>query len=238
MADRYWPGQDPVGRSFATAADPKHLLTIVGVTGNVRMNELYGPFELVYYRPITQSYAGVETLQIRSSRNPQELQSEVRNLVQSLSPTLPIYGVRKMSEVVHGGNGLLLFEIGAGLPATLGLLGLVLTLVGLYGLTSYTVSQRTQEIGIRMALGAQRHDILRVIGREGFTVIAAGLTTGLLVAFIVGQLVSDFLVGVAPTDPITYMGVSVLLAMIAMLATYVPVRRASHVDPIVALRHE
>ena len=238
MADRYWPGQDPVGRSFATATDPNHPLTVVGVTGNVRMNELYGPFELIFYRPITQSYAGVETLQIHSGRSPQELQSEVRNIAQSLSPTLPIYGVRRMSEVLHGGNGLLLFELGASLPATLGLLGLVLTLVGLYGLTSYTVSQRTQEIGIRMALGAQHHDILRVIGRQGFAVIAAGLTTGLLVAFIVGQLVGDFLVGVAPTDPITYLGVSVLLAMIALLATYVPVRRASRVDPVVALRHE
>jgi predicted permease len=238
MADRYWPGQDPVGRSFATATDSNHPLTIVGITGNVRMNELYGPFELVYYRPITQSYAGVETLQIRSGHSPQELQAEVRNIAQSLSPTLPIYGVRRMSEVLHGGNGLLLFEVGASLPATLGLLGLVLTLVGLYGLTSYSVSQRTQEIGIRMALGAQRHDILRLIGRQGFAVIAAGLTTGLLVAFVVGQLVGDFLVGVVPTDPITYLGVSVLLTMIALLATYVPVRRATHVDPVVALRHE
>ena len=238
MADRYWPGQDPVGRSFALATDPNHPLTIVGVTGNVRMNELYGPFELVYYRPITQSYAGVETLQIRSSRSPQELQAEVRNIAHSLSPTLPIYGVRRMSDVLHGGNGLLLFEVGAGLPATLGMLGLVLTLVGLYGLTSYTVSQRTQEIGIRMALGAQRNDILRVIGRQGFAVIVGGLATGVLVALIVGRLVGDFLVGVAPTDPATYLGVSVLLAMIALIATYVPVRRASRLDPVLALRHE
>jgi putative ABC transport system permease protein len=238
MADRYWPGQDPVGRSFATATDPNHPLTIVGVAGNVRMNELYGPFELVYYRPITQSYAGVETLQIHSGRSPQELQSEVRNIAQSVSPTIPIYGVRRMIEVLHGGNGLLLFELGASLPAALGLLGLALTLVGLYGLTSYAVSQRTQEIGVRMAFGAQPRDILRVIGRQGFLVIAAGLTTGLLVAFIVGQLVGDFLVGVAPTDPVTYLGVSVCLATIALLATYVPVRRASHLDPVVALRHE
>lgn len=238
MADRYWPRQDPVGRSFATASDPNRPFTIVGVAGNVRMSDLYGPFELIYYRPITQSYAGVETLQIRSGRSPQELQSEVRNIAHSLSPTLPIYGVRRMSDVLHGGNGLLPFEVGASLPATLGVLGLVLTLVGLYGLTSYTVSQRTQEIGIRMALGAQRQDILRLIGRQGFLVIAAGLATGLLVAFIVGHLVGDFLVGVAPTDPVTYLGVSVLLAMIALLATYVPVRRAFRVDPVVALRHE
>jgi len=238
MADRYWPGQDPVGRSFATAADPSHPLTIVGVAGNVRMNEPYGPFELVYYRPIAQSYDGVETLQIRSARGPQELQSEVRSIAQSLAPTLPIYGVRTMDDVLHGGNGLLLFELGASLPATLGALGLVLTLVGLYGLTSYTVTQRTQEIGIRMALGAQRGDILRMIGSEGIVVIVAGLAGGLVTALTVGRLVGDFLVGIQPTDPITYVGVSAMLAAIALLAAYVPVRRASRVDPVVALRHE
>ena len=238
MADRYWPGQDPVGRSFATAADPNHPLTIVGVVDNVRMNQPYGPFELVYYRPITQNYDGVETLQIRSNRSPQELQPEVRGIAQSLAPTLPIYGVRTMDEVLHGGNGLLLFELGASLPATLGALGLVLTLVGLYGLTSYTVTQRTQEIGIRMALGAQRGDILRIIGRQGLMVIVAGLAVGLLVALAVGRLVGDFLIGITPADPVTYTAVSALLAIIALLATYVPVRRASRVDPMETLRHE
>lgn len=143
-----------------------------------------------------------------------------------------------MTEALHGGNGLLLFELGATLAAILGLLGLVLTLVGLYGLTSYTVSQRTQEIGIRMALGAQRRDILRLVGRQGFLVIGAGLTAGLLAALSIGQLVGDFLVGIPPTDPITFVVVSTLLAMIVMLATFIPVRRASRVDPMLALRHE
>ena len=143
-----------------------------------------------------------------------------------------------MTEALHGGNGLLLFELGATLAASLGFLGLVLTLVGLYGLTAYTVSQRTQEIGIRMALGAQRRDILRLVGRQGFLVIVAGLTAGLLAALTIGQLVGDFLVGVPPTDPITFVFVSTLLAMIVMLATYIPVRRASRVDPMLALRHE
>ena len=238
MADRYWPGQDPVGQSFATESDPTRPLTIVGVAGNVRMNELYGPFELVYYRPITQSYDGVETLQVRSGRSSQELQSEVRNIALSLAPTIPIYGVRTMKEVLHGGNGLLLFELGASLPATLGVLGLLLTLVGLYGLTSYAVRQRTQEIGIRMALGAQRGDVLRAMGREGLLVTLSGLTVGLFGALAVGRLVGDFLVGIRPTDPITYGGVSALLTVIVLLATYVPARRASRLNPIVALRHE
>lgn len=238
MADRYWPGQDPVGRSFTTAADPNRPLTIVGVAGNVRMSELYGPFELIYYRPITQSYAGVETLQIRSSRSPQELQSEVRNIAHSLSPTLPIYGVRRMSEVLHGGNGLLLFEVGASLPATLGVLGLVLTLVGLYGLTSYTVSQRTQEIGIRMALGADRKDIFRLVVGHGLKLAGVGILIGLVAPFTLTRLMSSLLYKVSPADPVTIAASAILFLAAAFFASYVPARRAARVDPMIALRYE
>ena len=238
MAERYWPGQDPIGRFFATASDPKHSLTIIGVVRNVRMDQLYGPYEMIFYRPLTQSYEGVETLQIRSSRSPQDLVPEVRTAVQSLVPSLPIYGVRTMTEGLHGSNGLLFFELGAGLAGSLGLLGLVLALVGVYGLVSHAVGQRTQEIGIRMALGAQRRDILHTVGQQGLIVVAIGLAAGLLAAFTVGRLVGDFLVGIAPTDPVTFGGVSALLATVTMLATYVPVRRALRVNPIEALRHE
>jgi len=238
MAEHFWPSQDPIGRSFSLTSDPKHSLTIVGVVRNVRMTGLYGPFDLIYYRPVAQSYEPVEILQLRSGRGPQELLPEVREVVQSFAPTIPIYGMRTMSEVLHGGNGLLFFELGASLAASLGFLGLVLAVVGVYGLMSYAVTQRTQEIGIRMALGARRNDIVRVMGRQGLVIVGAGLLAGLLAAFGVGQLVGDFLVGISPTDPITYGGVSVLLATIALLATYIPVRRASRLDPMVALRHE
>jgi putative ABC transport system permease protein len=143
-----------------------------------------------------------------------------------------------MTEVLHGGNGLLFFEIGASLAGALGLLGLTLAIVGVYGVMSYAVSQRTQEIGIRIALGAQRRDILRMIGRQGAVIVASGLTVGLLTALAVGRMVSDFLVGIRPGDPITYVGVSILLAAVACVATYIPTRRATKVDPMVALRYE
>jgi ABC-type antimicrobial peptide transport system permease subunit len=238
MADRYWPGQEPLGRSFANADDPTHPALIVGVVRNLRMGQLYDPYDSVYFRPITQAYAGVATLQIKSSRGSQELVPEIREIVESLSPGVPIYGVRTMTEAIHGGNGLLPFELGASLAGGMGALGLVLALVGVYGLTSYAVSQRTQEIGIRMALGAQRLDILRAMVREGLVVTVSGLIVGLLAAFAVGRLVGDFLVGITPTDPTTYVGVSALLAAIVLLATYVPARRASGLNPIMALRHE
>jgi len=238
MAARYWPGQDPVGKSFTMASDAKHPITIVGVVQNSRMGQLYGAFDPIFYLPIKQSYAAVETLQIRSRRGSQELLSDIRRLAESLAPTVPIYGVRTMTDALHGGNGLLLFELGAGLAAALGSLGLVLAIVGVYGVLSYSVSQRTQEIGIRIALGAQRRDILAVIGRQGLLITAAGMTFGLIAAFAVSRLVSVFLVGITPVDPITYIGVSASLIVVAGLAMYLPARRAAMVDPMVALRYE
>jgi predicted permease len=238
MAERFWPGRDPLGKSFVVTSDPKHPATIVGVVQNGRMNQMYGPFEPIFYLPTAQSYAPAETLQIRSEQSAQAIVPQVRAVAQSLAPTVPVYGVRTMTEVLHGGNGLLFFEIGASLATALGLLGLVLAIVGVYGVMSYAVSQRTQEIGIRIALGAQPRDILRMIGRQGVVIVVSGLTVGLLAALAVGRLVSDFLVGIAPSDPITYVGVSTLLAIIACLATYIPTRRATKVDPMVALRYE
>jgi ABC-type antimicrobial peptide transport system permease subunit len=188
--------------------------------------------------PVAQSYASTETLQIRSERSTQDLVGGVREIAQSLAPAIPVYGVRTMTVALHGGNGLLFFEVGAGLAAALGVLGLILAVVGVYGVMSYAVSQRTQEIGIRMALGAQRRDILRMIGRQGFVIVASGLAFGFVAALAAGRLVSDFLVGIGPSDPLTYAGVSLLLATIACLATYVPTRRATKVDPMVALRCE
>jgi putative ABC transport system permease protein len=238
MAERYWPGQDPLGKSFAVASDPKRPATIVGVVQNIRMSQLYGSFEPIFYLPAAQGHAPAETLQIRSGRAVQVLLPQVRAIAQSLAPTVPIYGIRTMTEVLHGGSGLLFFEIGASLAGALGLLGLTLAIVGVYGVMSYAVSQRTQEIGIRMALGAQRRDVFRMIGRQGLVIVVAGMAVGLLAAVAVGRLVIDFLVGIAATDPITYVGVSVVLAIVAGLATYVPTRRAMRVDPMVALRYE
>lgn len=238
MADRYWPGQEVLGKSFALTSEAKHLATIVGVVRNTRMSQLYGAFDPIFYLPVAQSYASTETLQIRSERSTQDLVGGVREIAQSLAPAIPVYGVRTMTVALHGGNGLLFFEVGAGLAAALGLLGLILAVIGVYGVMSYAVSQRTQEIGIRMALGAQRRDILRMIGRQGFVIVASGLAFGFVAALAAGRLVSDFLVGIGPSDPVTYAGISLLLATIACLATYIPTRRATKVDPMVALRYE
>jgi predicted permease len=238
MAAHFWPTQDALGKSFTLTSDPKHPTTIVGIVQNSRMSQLYGPFEPIFYLPVAQSYVSTQTLQIRSERSVQETVAEVRSIAQSLAPTIPVYGVRTMTEALHGGNGLLFFEVGASLAAAMGLLGLILAIVGVYGVMSYAVSQRTQEIGLRIALGAQKSDILRMIGRQGAVIVASGLAVGFLAALAAGRMVSDFLVGVAPSDPLTYVGVSILLAAVAFVATYIPTRRATKVDPMVALRYE
>ncbi|HWF02952.1 MAG TPA: TMEM175 family protein [Candidatus Angelobacter sp.] len=131
-----------------------------------------------------------------------------------------------------------LFRLGATLTGVLGGLGLVLAVVGVYGVMSYSVSQRTHEIGIRMALGAQRSQVLALVGRQGILVVIAGLVIGLLPAFAISQLIQDFLIGISPTDAITYTAIPILLAVVAMAACFIPARRATQVDPMLALRNE
>jgi ABC-type antimicrobial peptide transport system permease subunit len=144
-----------------------------------------------------------------------------------------------MTEVVsNGANGLLLFNLGAELTAALGLLGLTLAVVGIYGVMAYAVGERTQEIGVRVALGAQRKNIPWMISRQGLAIVGVGLALGLLIAVGVGRVVGEFLVGVGPTDPLTYISVSLLLSFVALAACYIPARRATRVDPLVALRYE
>jgi putative ABC transport system permease protein len=238
MAERFWPKQDPIGKRFVRTSDPKQTVEIIGIAKNSRFDQVYGPFEEAFFVPYTQVYASTEILQIRASEKPEAVFRSVEEVIHSIAPTMPISGIRTMSRAVRGINGLLLFEIAAGLAGALGFLGLVLAVVGVYGVMSYSVSRRTSEIGIRMALGAQPGQVLAMICRQGAIVVGFGLLAGLAGAFAIGRLLSDFLVGVTPNDPVTYIGVSLLLASIALLASYLPARRGTCIDPMVALRHE
>jgi ABC-type antimicrobial peptide transport system permease subunit len=167
------------------------------------------------------------------------LLAPIRHIITGLDSAMPISSVQTMeAQTGNTMNGLFLFEVAAGLAGGLGLLGLILAVVGVYGVISYSVSQRTQEIGIRMALGATASEILRMISRQSFLIIAASVPLGLLAAFTVGKLLTDFLVGVSPTDPLTYAAVTALLVAVALAAGYLPARRATRVNPMVALRHE
>jgi predicted permease len=239
MAERFWQGADPIGRNFKRSGDPQHAIEIVGVVRNSRTEDPYSAFSPVLYVPISQSYTSAQTLQIRTTGPPQSIAPEVLAVVRGIAPTAPVLSTRTMTDVVtNGANGLMLFNLGAEITGALGILGLTLAVVGIYGVMAYAVGQRTQEIGVRIALGAQRTSILWMISRQGLAIVGTGLALGLLVAIIVGRLVGDFLVGIGPTDPLTYIAVSILLSFVALAACYIPAHRATRVDPVVALRCE
>ena len=235
MADKYWPHQDPLGREFSVPEDLKHPIQVIGVARNIRLVDPYSPIDPTYFVPLAQHYFPTATLQVRSANT--EITRQLLPLVDSLAPTMPTHAM-SMTESLNGLNGLFLFRLGATLTAILGGLGLVLAAVGVYGVMSYSVSQRTHEIGIRMALGAQRGQILSLVGRQGILVVIAGLGIGLPLAFGIGLLIRDFLIGIGAADPITYTSISLLLAAVAMAACFIPARRATKVDPMLALRNE
>ena len=242
MAKLYWPGQNAVGQKFTRKSDPGHTVEVVGVAKNIRMANTLELGDAMFYAPLTQnpaqSFAASQTLQVLTIGPPQTMEREVTELVQSIAPAMPVLRVRTMRQALSGINGLFLFEMGAGIAASLGILGLILAVVGVYGVVSYSASQRTQEIGIRMALGAQPGQILRMVFRQGFAIIAVGVALGVLGAAGMSRLVGGLLVGVGGTDPLTYFSASLVLATVAMAACYIPARRATKVDPMTALHYE
>jgi ABC-type antimicrobial peptide transport system permease subunit len=177
-------------------------------------------------------------LQIRSAVTPEALVAPVREVIHGLAPDLPIYDVRTMKQSLGGWNGFFVFRMGAVLAAVMGLIGLTLAVVGVYGVVSYSAEQRTREMGIRMALGAGQREILGLILRQGITLVMVGVTCGLVASWALARTVVKLLVGVSATDPLTYASVTLLLAAIAVWACYIPARRATRLDPMVALRCE
>lgn len=191
-----------------------------------------------FYMPLAQDQQMRLTLQVLAAGNPQAMAPGIIRLLGSLEPAMPLLEVQTMHEALNTPNGFLLFRWGAALAMALGFLGLILATVGLYGVISYVTSQRTHEIGIRMALGAQREQVMGIVLRQGMFIIALGTLVGVLGAYAVGKLVGHFLVGVTPTDPATFITVIFVLAAVALAACCIPARRAARVDPMVALRYE
>jgi predicted permease len=240
MAEKYWHGEDPIGQRFALADDPSNSIEVIGEVENSRYLGVTGPFRPYVYFPLAQkyNYRLPVTLQVRTTLPLATTNGEVVSLMHSLAPAMPVADVQTMSEALDTINGLLLYQIGSALAALLGILGLTLAIVGVYGVVSYGASQRTHEIGVRMALGARPRDVLQMIFRQGTVIVSTGLVMGILAAAAIARLVGSFLAGVSPVDPLTYVSVSALMAAVALLASYIPARRAMRVDPMVALRHE
>jgi len=238
MAQRYWPGKDPLGHIFTRSDDPQRKpLQVIGIVRDSRYDDLSGPFPAIFYLPFSQNYGPTQILQLRAAST-SDVTREAISLVRSLQPALPASDVQTMDAVVDGVNGFFLYRLAAAVSGILGALGLILAVVGVYGVLSYAAAQRTHEIGIRMALGAHPMQAVMAIVRQGLTIVGFGVVFGLLAAMGVARLAAGFLAGVSPLDPITYAGVSLLLGAIALAACFIPARRASRVDPVVALRHE
>jgi putative ABC transport system permease protein len=239
MARKYWPGEDPVGQRivFEGTAQQPRWREVVGIVGHVKNQGLEGESRVQYYVPYAQSANSPNLfLAVRAAGDPATLAPAARGAIAEVDKDMPVYRVTTMERMVADSMAqrrfsMFLFGIFAAIALTL-------AVVGLYGVMSYAVAQRTHEIGLRMALGAQRGDILKMIVGQGMLIIAVGLAVGLLGALALTRVMSSLLYEVSATDPLTYAGIALLLASVALLASYLPARRATKVDPMVALRYE
>jgi predicted permease len=240
MAQKFWPNEDPIGQRFTlkALAAPAQTMQVVGVTANGKYANINEGPTAFFYVPVAQNFMSMLTLQVRTTAMPESFKEPVRAQIQRLAPDLPIIATQTMEQVVGGTNGTQIFRFGAYFAAGVGGLGLFLAVLGVYGVVSFAAVQRTREIGIRMALGGSERDVLRLILRQGVAMVIAGLLVGLVASLALTRLMNRFLVGVSPSDPLTYISVAALLAVIALLACWIPARRATRVDPGIALRYE
>jgi predicted permease len=238
MADRMWPGEEAVGRRFRLQGADSGWIEVVGIIEDGKYNYIFQDPTMYFFLPLEQNYRAMRAMHIRTTGAPEALAPALQREIRALNPQLPVYDVRSMRRMLDGGNGFFLLHMGALFGGSLGLLGLALALIGIYGVVSFSSAQRTQEIGVRMALGAQRRDILRLVVGGGLVLVGAGIVLGLAAAFGVARLMGNLLFGISSTDPLTFVSVPLVLATMALIASYVPALRATRLDPMRALRSE
>jgi putative ABC transport system permease protein len=239
FARRHWPNEDPIGKHVRIGgSDPANpRLEIIGVVGRVKMESLNQNSDRVQgYFPFAQVPQGGMTVLIKGASDPNQLIGSVRAAIREIDPDQPIHSVRTMDEiraesVQNERLNLTLLSLFAGIA-------LVLAIVGIYGVMSYSVTQRTHEIGIRMAIGARPRDVFTMILGHGMKLALIGVVIGLAGAFALTRLMASMLFGVAPTDAMTYAAISVLLVAVTLVACYLPGRRATKVEPTISLRYE
>jgi putative ABC transport system permease protein len=234
-ARRYFPGENPL-RQRIGSTDGSDWREIIGVVADVKHFGLDAEARPSMYLPHTQIPSRHMSLVVRTNSGPQPVAPAVRSIVASLDPLLAVSGIQTMESLIADSIAvprftLLIFVTFSGLA-------LVLAAVGVYGVMSYTVAQRTAEIGIRMALGAQHRDVLKTVLGQGMTMTAVGLAAGLAAGTVVTRAISRLLFGISPTDPATFISIAAILAAVSFIACYLPARRAMRVDPVVALRYE
>lgn len=237
LARLAWPGQDPIGQRLQVDGQNQPWLTVVGVVADGKYRTLREPPQPYMLRPFVQQPTSRMTLVVKSARDDASALAAVRREVQAVDPSMPLLDVKTMEQHLQQK---VFFEprAMAALAGPVALLAMVIASLGLYGVMAYSVSRRTREIGIRLAIGAKPRDVARMVMTQGLTIVAVGVGLGGPAALGVGRVMRRVLVGVAPTDALAFAGALALLAVVAVLATYLPARRASRVDPLVALRQE
>lgn len=238
LAHRYWPGEDPIGKQIKAGAlnSAAPWTTIVGVVSSIKSDGFDAPAMPHVYFPLLQNPGVTAAIYLRTSTDPGTLGDAIRGEVQSVDPGIPVFAVRTLNEVVA--KSLADRRFALTILAVFAGVALLLASIGIYGVMAYTFSQRTHEIGVRVALGAQRSDILRMALGEGTLLVAIGLGVGLIGAAIVTRFLRSMLYSVTATDPLTFASIALLLAAVALFACFIPAQRATQVDPLVALRED
>jgi predicted permease len=236
FAKRYWPNQDPIGKRFTADGPEEPKLQIVGVIQDGKYGGLNEKQQLYFCRPLSQVYLGSSTVIVRTNTAPQRMIPVVRKEIEKLDPYIPLSSAKTIVEKMAA--PLMPARIAAYVLGAFGILALLLAAIGIYGVMSYAVSTRTQEIGVRVALGAKAADVLKLTIFQGMTLVIVGAVLGIVIALALTKFTRSMLFGLSSADPLTYTTVAVILMFVALLACYIPARRASKIDPIVALRYE
>ena len=238
LASRYFHGEDPLGKRIKIGAEDsaRPWMTIVGVVNDVHYSWINKEEIPTIYRPVRQAPPYYTTIMVRTPGDPLQFVSAVRGQVAAIDPNLPLYNIKPMDRLIT--ESIVGIAYVAAMMAILGVIALVLASVGVFGVMSYSVSERAHEIGIRLSLGAQTNDILRMILRSGMTLTALGLAIGLPVAFVLARTLASLLFGVEAADPFSFIGLPFILAAVAAVACYLPARGAARLDPLKALRYE
>jgi putative ABC transport system permease protein len=239
LARRYFPNEDPIGKQVTIHSRPPSRnppVEIIGIVGDAKQETLSGDAEPTFYWPHSELALPSLTLVVRTAGDAVNLAAAARGVIRSLDPGQPVAEVRTMESLLSESMGRARFN--TVLLSVFAVVALILASIGIYGVMAYAVAQRTQEIGIRMALGAQPRDVLKIVIIQGMTLALIGIAIGLLAAFALTRWMETLLFGVRPADPLTFTVITAVLAMVALVACWIPARRATKVDPLVALRSE